>query len=45
MTRAPDEHVLAVDEEKLSPVIVLATIILVALFLIAVLYRIGLTVF
>ena len=41
MTRRPDEHVLSVEEGKLSPVIVVVTGILVALFLLAFAYRLG----
>lgn len=44
MTQAPDEHLLAVDEGKLSPVVVVATILLAVLFVMAFLYRIGVTI-
>lgn len=43
MTKTPDEHALAVEEGKVSPVIVIVTILLIALFVVAVLYRVGVT--
>lgn len=45
MTQAPDEHLLAVEEEAISPVIVVVTILLGLLFLIGFLYRFGVTFF
>ncbi len=44
MAADEDEHVLAVEEEQLSPVIIVATIVLILLFVLAVLYRIGISV-
>lgn len=44
MTQAPDEHLLSVEEEMISPVIVVVTVLLALLFLIGFLYRAGLTV-
>ena len=41
MTRRPEDHLLAVEEGKLSPVVVVVTTILVVLFLIGLLYRVG----
>lgn len=43
-TKRPDEHVLAVEEEKLSPVVLVVTIVLIILFVLALLYRLGLMV-
>lgn len=43
MTKTPDDHVLAVEEEKVSPIIIVVTILLVGLFLVAMLYRVGIT--
>ena len=41
MTRRPDEHMLAVEEERLSPVVIVVTVLLIVLFILAILYRIG----
>ncbi|MGZ0747665.1 MULTISPECIES: hypothetical protein [unclassified Haloparvum] len=38
-----DQYITADDEERLSPVVVVATILLLGLFGLAFLYRIGLT--
>ena len=42
MTRRPEDHVLAVDEGKVSPIIIIVTILLVILFVLGFLYRAGL---
>lgn len=44
MARKPDEHLLATEEGKVSPVIIVVTILIIALFLVAFLYRVGVTV-
>ena len=44
MTKRPEEHLLATEEEKLSPVIVIVTIALILLFGFALLYRLGVTI-
>ena len=44
MTKAPDDHVLTAEEGRISPVIVLATILLGLLFVVAILYRIGISI-
>ena len=44
MTQRPDEHALAVQEGQISPVIVYVTIVIAVLFLIAFVYRLGITV-
>lgn len=43
MTQTPDEHTLAVEEGKVSPVIILVTILIIVLFVLAILYRLGVT--
>lgn len=43
MTKAPDEHALAVEEGKVSPVIIVVTILIIILFIVAFLYRLGVT--
>ena len=43
-TKTPDEHALAVEEGKVSPVIVVVTILLIGLFILAMLYRLGITI-
>lgn len=42
MTRRPEDHVLAVEEGRLSPIVVVVTALLVVLFLLGLLYRAGL---
>ncbi len=44
MTQTPDEHTLAVEEGKVSPVVILVTMIIVLLFVVALLYRTGITI-
>ncbi len=44
MPRTPDEHVLAAEEGRISPLITIATVVLALLFGVALLYRFGLTV-
>ena len=44
MTQAPDEHILSVEEEAISPIVLIVTVLLALLFLIGFLYRLGLTV-
>lgn len=41
MTQRPDDHLLAVEKERLSPVVVVVTGLLILLFVIAFLYRLG----
>ena len=45
MTQAADEHTLAVEEGTLSPVVVIVTVLIALLFVVAVLYRVGIAVF
>lgn len=44
MTKRPDDHALAVEEGKISPAIVLFTVIMILLFVVAGVYRLGITV-
>lgn len=44
MAKTPDDHVLTVEEGRISPVIILATILLGVMFVVAFLYRIGISV-
>ena len=44
MTKTADEHTLSAEEGKVSPVIVVVTIVMILLFLVALLYRLGVTI-
>ena len=43
MTQTPDEHTLAVEEGTVSPIIILVTGLIIVLFVIAIIYRLGVT--